>query len=137
MAWRNDLLTCITGHVQKPLDKMLRHLPRPLRPVPVKQGWMLKQGDNVVKEWKSKYCVLGRGILTYYPSALVWVAWGVLVGSNVINYYMRVCILYICIYHMVKHVFQAKVGNVRLCTYVLVFWVGRTTLRMRMARRYC
>jgi hypothetical protein len=51
--------------------KGITHLPRPFRPMPVKQGWVLRQTDGVVREWRKKYCVLGRGQLVYYPSVQV------------------------------------------------------------------
>eukprot|EP01134_Creolimax_fragrantissima_P007483 CFRG7483T1 len=47
---------------------LTRNLPKPHRAIPNKQGWLMKQGDNVVKEWRKKYCIASKGLLTYYPS---------------------------------------------------------------------
>ncbi|KNC80464.1 hypothetical protein SARC_07180 [Sphaeroforma arctica JP610] len=51
-------------------NMLTRNLPRPHRTIPAKQGWLFKQGDNVVKEWRKKYCVVGKGLLLYYSSVL-------------------------------------------------------------------
>ena len=71
MIFSSCRVVCYGPLQNKQLDTLLRHLPRALRPIPDKQGWLLKQGESVVKEWKRKYCILGRGQLIYYSSMLV------------------------------------------------------------------